>query len=72
MFRKASLFNQPIGGWDVSKETDFVSNDQAYDSNVHSLCSVSNLDTESIHHRCMAFLDGGVLNESLFSLFSLV
>jgi hypothetical protein len=29
MFESASTFDQPIGDWDVSKGTDFVSNDQS-------------------------------------------
>jgi hypothetical protein len=29
MFDAASTFNQPIGDWDVSSGTDFVSNDQS-------------------------------------------
>jgi hypothetical protein len=46
MFEGTAAFNQPIGGWDVSKVTEFVSNVQSVDSNGHSFGSVSNLDAE--------------------------
>jgi hypothetical protein len=50
MFNGATSFNQPVGNWDISSYTRFVSNERPNrmnDSNVHSLCSVSNLDSES-------------------------
>jgi hypothetical protein len=32
MFRSATAFNQPIGGWDVSSGTDFVSSLEVFES----------------------------------------
>jgi hypothetical protein len=75
MFYKAYAFNQPLGGWDVSKGTDFVSNYQSVGLKRSLLwlcfqlgCRVS----QSVTHD-VAFLDGRVLNQSLFSkLYSLL
>jgi hypothetical protein len=63
MFEDAYTFNQPIGNWKVSSGTDFVSvTTKTYDS-------VSNLDSESIQHWCMTFLEGTYsLNQTFFSL----
>jgi hypothetical protein len=46
MFYDASAFNQPIGGWDVSNNLNFVSNDKSVYSNDHSFGAVSNFDAE--------------------------
>jgi hypothetical protein len=68
MFEGASSFNQPIGDWNTHSGEWFVSNDQG-DSNVHSSCSVSNSDEESIHHGYVAFEGASSLNQLLFPFF---
>jgi hypothetical protein len=66
MFHQADAFNQPIGGWDVSKGTDFVSNDQSVGLKRSLFFALfpTWMQSQSITH------DGRVLNQSSCSFFS--